>query len=367
MTTTSKAEAHLFSPLTIRNITFPNRITVSPMCQYSAEDGFANDWHLVHLGSRAVGGAGAVMVEATAVEDRGRITLGDLGIWSDQHIEFLARISRFCKQHGSFPGGSVPGIQLAHAGRKASTDVPWAGGHPLTSETGAWQAVAPSAIPFDSYPVPAELDPAEIQRIVQAFATATTRARAAGFDFVEIHAAHGYLLHEFLSPLSNHRTDQYGGSFENRIRLTLEVTDAVRGVWPEHLPLFLRISASDWTENGWTIEDSVELAKAVRPKGVDLIDCSSGGNLPAARIPVGPGYQVPFAEKIKREANILTGAVGMITEPLQAEAILAKPAADLVIVAREFLREPYWSIKAAEALGAPPRVPVQYARAFSQK
>jgi 2,4-dienoyl-CoA reductase-like NADH-dependent reductase (Old Yellow Enzyme family) len=360
MTTTSSGEPRLFTPLTIREVTFPNRIAVSPMCQYSAEDGFANDWHLVHLGSRAIGGAGSVIVEATAVEARGRITPADLGIWSDQHIEFLSRIARFCKLHGS-----VPGIQLAHAGRKASTEAPWLGGHPLSADAGAWQAVAPSAVAFDGYPAPAELSVDEIGRIVQAFAAGASRARAAGFEFVEIHAAHGYLLHEFLSPLSNKRSDQYGGSFENRIRLTLEVTDAIRGVWAEQLPLFLRISASDWMENGWTVEDSVNLAKVVRGRGVDLIDCSSGGNTPAARIPVGPGYQVPFAERIRKEADIRTGAVGMITEPQQAEAILSSGAADLVIVAREMLREPYWPIKAAEALGAPPHVPVQYQRAFT--
>lgn len=362
MITSSTSDVRLFSPLTIRDVTFPNRIAVSPMCQYSAEDGFANDWHLVHLGSRAVGGAGCVIVEATAVEAHGRITPADLGIWSDQHIEFLARIARFCKQHGS-----VPGIQLAHAGRKASTEAPWLGGHPLTPESGAWQAVGPSPLPFDNYPPPQALTIGEIKSIIDAFAAAAIRARVAGFDFVEIHGAHGYLLHEFFSPLSNRRDDQYGGSFENRIRLTLEVVDAVRGVWPEKLPLFLRISASDWTEDGWTPQDSVELAKAVRPRGVDLIDCSSGGNTPAARIPIGPGYQVPFAEKIRKEANILTGAVGMITDPQQAEAILAAQAADLVIFARELLREPYWPIKAAEALGAPPRVPVQYQRAFTRR
>jgi 2,4-dienoyl-CoA reductase-like NADH-dependent reductase (Old Yellow Enzyme family) len=362
MSNPSGAQARLFLPLKLRDVTFPNRIAVSPMCQYSAEDGFANDWHLVHLGSRVIGGAGTVIVEATAVEARGRITLGDLGIWSDQHIEFLARISRFSKQHGA-----VPAIQLAHAGRKASTEAPWLGGQPLSADSGAWQAVAPSAVAFDGYPVPAELSVPEIQKIVEAFAAAASRSRAAGFEVVEIHAAHGYLLHEFLSPLSNQRADQYGGSFENRIRLTIEVIDAVRGVWPEKLPLFLRISASDWTDNGWTADDSVALAKVAREHGVDLIDCSSGGNTPAARIPVGPGYQVPFAEQIRREAGIPTGAVGMITDPQQAEAILTAGAADLIVVAREFLREPYWAIKAAEALGTPPHIPVQYQRAFSSR
>jgi 2,4-dienoyl-CoA reductase-like NADH-dependent reductase (Old Yellow Enzyme family) len=362
MTTSLKPGVRLFSPLTIRGITISNRIAVSPMCQYSAHDGFANDWHLVHLGSRAVGGAGSVMVEATAVEDRGRITPGDLGIWKDEQIEPLARIARFCKQHGS-----VPGIQLAHAGRKASTEAPWLGGHPLAPDAGSWETVAPSSVPFDGYPAPRQLTVPEIQGVVEAFASAARRALTAGFDFVEIHGAHGYLLHEFLSPLSNRRTDRYGGSLENRMRLTLEVTDAIRRLWPERLPLFLRISASDWSENGWTPENSVELARAVQPRGVDLIDCSSGGNVPSARIPIGPGYQVSFAQMVRRETGILTGAVGMITEPQQAEAILQCGAADLIIVARELLREPYWPIKAAEALGVPPQVPVQYGRAFSAK
>lgn len=362
MSKSSRAEVRLFSPLTIRGVTIPNRITVSPMCQYSAEDGFANDWHLVHLGSRAIGGAGAVIVEATAIEARGRITPSDLGIWKDEHVEPLARIARFCKQNGS-----VPGIQLAHAGRKASTVAPWLGGHPLPPDKGAWQTVAPSAVPFGSYPVPRELSVDEIHGIVEAFALAAKRALAAGFEFIEIHGAHGYLLHEFFSPLSNLRADEYGGSFENRSRLVLEVAGAIRRVWPQKLPLFLRISASDWTENGWTIDDSVELVRAVQPHGVDLIDCSSGGNTPKAKIPVGPGYQVHFAEIIRRETGVMTGAVGMITEPQQAEAILQNGAADLVIVAREFLREPYWTIKAAEALSVPPPVPVQYQRAFLSK
>lgn len=334
------------------------------MCQYSAQDGFANDWHLVHLGSRAIGGAGAVIAEATAVEARGRITLADLGIWKDEHVEFLSRISGFCRQHGA-----VPGIQLAHAGRKASTNAPWLGGRPLRPEEGAWQSVAPSAVPFDSYDVPAALSEAEIGDVVTAFAAAAQRALAAGFEFVEIHGAHGYLLHEFLSPLSNRREDKYGGSLENRMRLTLEVVTAIRRVWPEKLPLFLRISASDWTHDGWTLDDSVALTRAVQPLGVDLIDCSSGGNTPTARIPVGPGYQVPFAEKIRAATGVLTGAVGMITEPQQAEAILKQGCADLVVVARELLREPYWPIKAAEELNSSssPQIPVQYQRAFSRK
>jgi 2,4-dienoyl-CoA reductase-like NADH-dependent reductase (Old Yellow Enzyme family) len=333
------------------------------MCQYSSEDGFANDWHLVHLGSRAIGGAGTVIVEATAVEERGRISPADLGIWQDQHIESLLRITRFCKEYGS-----VPAIQLAHAGRKASTEAPWDGGRPLDQENGGWQAVAPSPIPFEAgYPAPAELTLAEIRTVVQSFAKAAERALAAGFEIVELHGAHGYLMHEFLSPLANERTDEYGGSFKNRIRFALEVTTAVRRVWPERLPLFLRISATDWAEGGWTAEDSVELVRAIAPLGVDLVDCSSGGMVPYAKIPVGPGYQVQFAEKIRKETGVLTGAVGMITDPHQAESILEEGAADVVVLAREFLREPYWPIKAAEVLGAEANIPVQYQRAFASR
>jgi 2,4-dienoyl-CoA reductase-like NADH-dependent reductase (Old Yellow Enzyme family) len=359
MSISANKGAHLFSPLEIRSVTIPNRIVVSPMCQYSAEDGFANDWHLVHLGSRAISGPGAVIVEATAVEPRGRITLSDMGIWKDEHIEPLARIARFCSLHGA-----IPAIQLAHAGRKASTEAPWLGGKPLRPEAGAWQTVGPSAIPFGNFPAPAELTVAEIHGIVEAFAAAARRARKAEFQIVELHGAHGYLMHEFLSPLSNQRGDQYGGSLQNRIRFALEVTEAVRAVWPEELPLFLRISASDWADGGWTPADTVELARAVGERGVDLVDCSSGGMVPYAKIQLGPGYQVPFAEKVRRETGLLTGAVGLITEPEQAEAILQAGAADVIVVAREFLREPYWPIKAAEALGAEPHVPVQYQRAF---
>lgn len=352
----------LFQPLTLRSITLRNRIVVSPMCQYSAEDGFVNDWHLVHLGSRAVGGAGAVMVEATAVEARGRISPGDLGLWNDQQIEPLARISRFLKSQGA-----VPALQLAHAGRKGSTTAPWQGGKPILDGDDAWQPVAPSALPFaDGSPVPHELTTPEIAAIAQQFRAAAHRALDAGFEIVELHAAHGYLIHEFLSPLSNLRTDEYGGSFENRVRFVLETIQAVRDVWPARLPLFLRISASDWSENGWTIEDSVNLSRLAAPLGVDLIDCSSGGNMPRAQIPVAPGYQVPFAEQIRRETSIPTGAVGMITEPEQAEAILRHGQADLVILAREFLREPYWPIKAAAHFGLEPKVPVQYGRAFTR-
>jgi 2,4-dienoyl-CoA reductase-like NADH-dependent reductase (Old Yellow Enzyme family) len=351
----------LFEPLQIREVKFRNRILVSPMCQYSCVDGFANDWHLVHLGSRAVGGASAAIVEATAVEAIGRISPGDMGLWKDQQIEPLARVARFVKQEGA-----VPGIQLAHAGRKGSTDVPWHGGRPLlTPEQDAWQPVAPSALAFDNgYPLPRELTVEEIQKIVQAFADAARRALYAGFELVELHNAHGYLAHEFLSPLSNKRTDLYGGALENRMRFSLEVVDAVRAVWPERLPLFLRISASDWTEGGWTADDSVALAKAVKGRGVDLIDCSSGGNVPRAAITVKPGYQVPFAAKIRKEAGILTGAVGMITEAAQANGIIKGGEADIVLLAREFLREPYWPLKAAKELGVKVPVAEQYARAF---
>ncbi len=352
----------LFTPLKLRDITFRNRIVVSPMCQYSAEEGFANDWHLVHLGSRAIGGAGCVIVEATAVTAQGRISPDDMGIWSNQHIEPLARIARFCKQHGS-----VAAIQLAHAGRKASTAAPWLGGQPLTDPEDAWQTVAPSAIPFDeNFPAPSQLSVAEIHEIVRAFATAAQRSLDAGFQVVELHGAHGYLLHEFLSPLSNQRTDKYGGSFENRTRFAVELTKAVREVWPARLPLFLRISATDWAEGGWDLEQSIELTKLLAPLGIDLVDCSSGGMVPHVPIPVGPGYQVAFAREVRRATGVPTGAVGMITEPKQAEEIVASGSADLVIMAREFLREPYWPLKAAEALGAEIAVPPQYQRAFAR-
>ena len=352
--------AHLFSALQIRDIVFRNRIIVSPMCQYSSEDGFANDWHLVHLGSRAVGGAACVIAEATAIEARGRISPWDLGIWKDEHIEPLARIACFMKGQGA-----AAGIQLAHAGRKASTDVPWRGGKPIPISRGGWKPVAPSPIPFDTNSVvPAELTIAEIRSIAGAFAAAAERALAAGFEVIELHGAHGYLLHEFLSPLSNTRSDEYGGSLENRMRFALEVTGAVRAVWPERLPLFLRISATDWAAGGWTNDDSVALAGAVKPLGVDAIDCSSGGTVPHVSIPLQPGYQAPFAERIRREAGILTGAVGLITEAIQAETLIHNGCADFVLLAREFLREPYWPIKAAQALGANIDFPIQYGRAF---
>ena len=331
------------------------------MCQYSCDDGFATDWHLVHLGSRAVGGAGLVMVEASAVEARGRITPGDLGIYKDQHIEFLASIAAFVKQMGA-----APGIQIAHAGRKASCHVPWEkNGAPIPIDQGGWQTVAPSAVAFrDGDPAPAALDKAGIDAIAQAFAAAAGRALKAGFEVLEIHGAHGYLTNEFLSPLSNRRTDEYGGTFENRIRFLLEIVEAVRKVWPQRLPLWVRISATDWKEGGWTLDDSVKLAAELRTRGVDLIDCSSGGSALDAKIQIGPGFQVPFAERIRKETGILTGAVGLITEPQQAGQIIASGQADVVSMAREFLRDPYWPLHAAQALGLEPNPPVQYLRAF---
>ena len=349
----------LFSSFQLRSVVFPNRIGVSPMCEYSSEDGFANDWHLVHLGARAQGGAGLVMVEASAVTPEGRISISDLGIWKDEHIEKLAQIVRFIHLQGSRVG-----IQLAHAGRKGSMTAPFGGERLLEPGEGQWQTVAPSAIPFsDSYSIPKALDEAEIAGVVSAFADAAKRADAAGFDVVEIHGAHGYLLHEFLSPLANHRTDQYAGSFENRIRLALEVTDAVRAAWPEHLPLFMRISATDWAEGGWTPEESVELARKLREHGVDLVDASSGGLVPYAKIPAGPGFQVPFAERVRKQAGVPTAAVGLITEPQQADDIVANGQADIVLLAREMLRDPYWPLHAAETLGEMVSWPVQYLRA----
>ncbi len=352
---------HLFSPLTIRDITFRNRIAVSPMCQYSSEDGFASDWHLVHLGSRAVGGAALVMAEASAVEARGRIAPGDLGIWKDEHIEPLARITAFLRKQGA-----VAGIQLAHAGRKASTNVPWENGGAFIPESeGGWRTVAPSPIPFqETDEPPIELSKSDIRGIVDSFGAAARRAVAAGFQVIEIHAAHGYLINEFLSPLSNQRRDEYGGSFENRVRFAVETAKAIRGEWPDSLPLFIRISASDWVEGGWTIDDSVNLAGVLKPLGVDLVDCSSGGAVPHAKIPVGPGYQVGFAERIRRDTGILTGAVGMITEPEQADGIIRDGRADMILMARQFLRDPYFPLHAAKALGVQIASPVQYGRAF---
>ena len=360
-TASAVATRTLFEPLVIREVTLPNRIAVSPMCEYSCEDGFANDWHLVHLGSRAVGGAGLVMTEATAVEADGRITWGDLGIWKTEHIEPLARITSFIRKQGS-----VAGIQLAHAGRKASSQVPWDGGAAIApGQPNGWQAVAPSAVAFNAGdPVPREMNTADIRRVVDAFAAATRRALIAGFEVIEIHSAHGYLIHEFLSPLSNFRTDEYGGSFENRTRMPMAVAQAVRQEMGPTLPLFVRISATDWTEGGWTIEDSVELARRLKPLGVDLIDASSGGNVAGAKIPLAPGYQIGFAERIRKEAGLLTGAVGMITTAEQAEGIVHSGQADIVLLAREFLRDPYFAMHAAQALGAPVLAPKQYLRAF---
>ncbi len=350
----------LFSPLTLRGIQLKNRLVVSPMCQYSSVDGFANDWHLVHLGGRAVGGAGLVFTEAAAVSPEGRITPDDLGIWSDEHIVNLARITQFIRQNGA-----VAGIQLAHAGRKASHRSPWQGGTAIAPDDHrGWQAVAPSAVPFaESGPVPTALTDDGIEKVLADFEAAARRAHEAGFQVAEVHAAHGYLLHEFLSPLSNRRTDAYGGSFDNRIRLLLDVVARVQTVWPADLPLFVRISATDWTEGGWTADDSVALSAVLRNKGVDVVDCSTGGNVPHATIPTAPGYQVQFAERIKRETGIMTAAVGMITSVDQAEAILTNGQADLVLLARELLRSPYFPLHGAHALGEDIPWPVQYERA----
>jgi 2,4-dienoyl-CoA reductase-like NADH-dependent reductase (Old Yellow Enzyme family) len=352
---------HLFEPLTLRGLTLKNRLVVSPMCMYSSEDGFANDWHLVHLGSRACGGAALVFTEATAVEPEGRISPQDLGLWKDEHIEFLKRVTAFIKSQGS-----VPGIQLAHAGRKASTLSPHFGKRGVVpKEKGGWTPLAPSPVPFNhGDPAPEELTVEGIQRIVKKFQEAATRALAAGFEVVELHAAHGYLMDEFLSPLANHRKDVYGGSLENRTRVVREVATAVREVWPESKPLFLRISATDWKEpEGWTIEQSVELAKMVKPLGVDLIDCSSGGIAPDAKIPNTPGYQTPFAERIRKEAGIATGAVGLITTTAQADEIIRTGKADLLLMAREFLRDPYFPLHAAAELHQDIAWPKQYERA----
>jgi 2,4-dienoyl-CoA reductase-like NADH-dependent reductase (Old Yellow Enzyme family) len=352
--------AGLFDPLAIRDLTFANRVFVSPMCQYSSHDGFANDWHFVHLCSRAVGGAGLVLTEATAVLPEGRITPEDLGIWSDAHIQMLSRIVSFIHEQGS-----VAGMQLAHAGRKASTHRPWEAPGAISESEGGWKkVVAPSAMAFtDNYPMPYALTTDGIQEVIAAFAAAARRACQAGFRVLEIHAAHGYLIHEFLSPLSNRREDDYGGSFENRARLCREIVAAVRSEWPKELPLFLRISATDWIEGGWDVNESVKLARELKPIGVDLVDCSSGGNVPHANIPAGPGYQTAFASRIRHEAEIMTGAVGMITSPVQAEHIIRTEQADAVIMAREFLRDPYWALRAARELDQPIAWPVQYLRA----
>lgn len=349
----------LFSPLKIKNTEFRNRIVVSPMCEYSSVDGFANDWHLVHLGSRAVGGAALVITEATAVSPEGRISPGDLGIWKDEHIEKLKHITDFIHEHGA-----VSGVQLAHAGRKASHEVPWRGNKqiPSSNENG-WKALAPSPVAFsEAEEAPIELDKAGIEKIKADFKAAAERALKAGFKVIEIHAAHGYLIHEFYSPLSNHRTDEYGGSFENRIRLLLEVVAAVKESWPAENPLLVRISSTDWTEGGWTADDSVNLAKKLKEAGVDLVDCSSGGNI-LAKIPLRPGYQVEFAERIRKESEIMTGAVGLITEAEQADEIIKNGEADMVLLARELLRDPYFPLRAAYKLGHEIKWPVQYERA----
>ena len=351
--------SQLFTPVRIREVDFKNRIFVSPMCQYSSEDGLPTDWHFVHLGSRAVGGAALVMVEATAVTPEGRISPWDSGIWSDEHAQAFRRITRFVEDQGA-----VPGIQLGHAGRKASTDAPWRGGGAIPEEKGGWRPLAPSAIPFaEGSPEPREMTTGDIEGVVEGFARAARRSLEAGFRVIELHMAHGYLLHQFLSPLANRREDAYGGPFENRVRLPLEVAEAVREAWPEELPLFVRISATDWVEGGWSLEDSVKLARRLGEIGVDLVDCSSGGVVPNAKIEVRPGYQVPFAEVVRREAGVLTGAVGLITEPQQAEEIVASGRADVVLLARQLLRDPYWPLHAARALGVDVPWPPQYERA----
>jgi 2,4-dienoyl-CoA reductase-like NADH-dependent reductase (Old Yellow Enzyme family) len=351
--------ALLFEPLQIRNIQLKNRIVVSPMCQYSSVDGFANDWHLVHLGSRAVGGAGLVFSEATAVSAEGRITPADLGIWKDEHIDFLQRITTFIEKNGA-----VPGIQLAHAGRKASHHVPWKGSAVLTNQEGAWQTFAPSAIGYkESDPLPKAMSIDDIKKVINDFSNAAKRSMEAGFKIFEIHAAHGYLINEFMSSLSNVRTDEYGGAFENRIRLLLEIVAATRKIIGNELPLFVRISATDWVEGGWTETDSVKLAAILKTKDVDVMDCSTGGNISTQNISVSPLYQVPFAEKIKQQTGILTGAVGIITTAQQAEEILTKKQADLILLARQFLREPYFPLHAARELGVDVPWPEQYDRA----
>lgn len=353
--------SQLFQPLTLRGVTLRNRIGIPPMCQYSAEDGFANDWHLVHLGSRAVGGAGLIIMEATAVTPEGRITPHDVGLWSDAHIEALRPTANFMLAHGA-----MPGIQLAHAGRKAGTARPWDGGKPLSDAAGGWDIVAPSAIPFDAgYRTPQAMDQAQIDGLTAAFKAAAVRALAAGFQFVEIHAAHGYLLHSFHSPITNQRTDAYGGSFENRVRLTLEITREVRAAWPDDLPLAVRLSCTDWIEGGWTLEESIALARLLKAEGVDLIDCSSGGIAPGIKVPATAGYQVQFAEAIRRETHLPTAAVGLITEPAHAEEIVRDGCADIVLLGRKSLRDPYFPQRAARELTDAPMelVPPQYWRA----
>jgi 2,4-dienoyl-CoA reductase-like NADH-dependent reductase (Old Yellow Enzyme family) len=349
----------LFAPLPLRALTLANRILVSPMCQYSSDDGFSNDWHFVHLASRAVGGPALVFTEASAVTPDGRISPRDLGIYRDDHVDSLSRIVDFIHAQGTFAG-----MQLAHAGRKGSTAPPWEGGRAVAPSAGGWQPAGPTDEPFGAgYPVPRRLTVEDLAAIVDAFRQAAGRARGAGFDVIEVHGAHGYLIHEFLSPLVNTRTDEYGGSYDNRVRLCLEIVRAVRAVWPEQLPVFVRLSCTDWKPGGWDVEQSVELARRLRALGVDLIDCSSGGAIPDAVIPVAPGYQVGFAERIRREAGVATGAVGLITEPGQADAIVKENRADCVLLARELLRDPYWPLRAARELGQVVAWPEQYLRA----
>ena len=351
----------LFDPLTIHGVTLRNRIGVSPMCQYSYREGFSNDWQLVHLGARAAGGVGLIITEASAVEARGRITPYDVGLWSDAHIDPLVRVTRFIKEQGA-----VAGIQIAHAGRKACTDRPWNGGKPiLPGDPRFWQAVGSSPLPFaEGHQTPQELSKAGIREVQDAFRAAAVRALAAGFEWLEIHGAHGYLIHSFYSPLSNRRTDEYGGSFENRIRFLLETVRAVRPVWPERLPLTVRLSGTDWVEGGWVVEEAVQLSRRLKQEGVDLIDCSGGGNVADARVPVGASYQVPISEAVRKGADILTATVGLITEPMQADEIIRNHRADVVLLGRQMLRDPHWALHAAQSLKQPAPVPVQYLRAF---
>jgi 2,4-dienoyl-CoA reductase-like NADH-dependent reductase (Old Yellow Enzyme family) len=351
--------ARLYSPLRLRELEFKNRIFVSPMCQYSAVDGMPTDWHLVHLGSRAVGGAALVMTEATAVSPEGRITPFDTGIWSREQAAEFRKIAGFLRQHGA-----VAGLQVAHAGRKASTDVPWRGGKPLDTGSGGWQPIAPSPVPFaEGYAVPREMTEADMERVRAAFAASARLGREAGFEVVEVHMAHGYLLHEFLSPLTNRRTDAFGGSLENRLRFPVSVARAVRAEWPERLPVFVRVSATDWVEGGWDLPQTVALARELKSLGIDMVDCSSGGTVPYAVVPAGPGFQTPFAAAVRREVGIATGAVGLITEPEQADRIVSTGMADAILIGREFLRDPYWPLHAARSLGVDVPWPSQYERA----
>ncbi len=350
----------LFEKLKLREVEFRNRIWVSPMCQYSSENGMPTDWHLVHLGSRAVGGAGLVIMEATAVSPEGRISPGDAGIWSDAHAEAYKRITQFIKSQDA-----IAGVQIAHAGRKASTAEPWNGGKKVDEKDGGWEVVAPSAIAFaDDYPSPRAMTKIDLEKVANDFVASAKRALVAGFEVIEIHAAHGYLLQEFLSPLSNQRTDEYGGSLENRMRFPLEVAAAVRAEVPENLPVFVRISATDWTDGGWDLAQSIEFCRQLKTLGIDLIDVSTGGNVPHAKIPVAPGFQVPFAKEIRAQVGLPTGAVGLITEPKQAEEILQQGEADAVLIAREFLRDPYFPFRAAHELDAKADIPKQYGRAI---